>query len=139
MTANNAKNAVHGFDRQLEEQLAETWGQGSGLWGFLTAVNHKTIALRYIVTAFIFFSLAGIAALIMRVQLAQPELRVISPDLYNQLFTTHGTTMVFLFAIPIVEAIGMYFVPMMIGARDMAFPRLNAFGYWVYLIAGTTV
>ena len=139
MTANDANNAVHGFDRQLEEQLAETWGQASGLWGFLTAVNHKTIAIRYIITAFVFFSLAGIAALIMRVQLAQPELRVISPELYNQLFTTHGTTMMFLFAIPIVEAMGMYFVPMMVGARDMAFPRLNAFGYWVYLISGLTV
>lgn len=139
MSANHAKNAVHGYDMQLEEQLRSTWASGSGLWGFLTAVNHKTIAVRYIITAFIFFVLAGVAALIMRVQLSQPELQIVSPDLYNQLFTTHGTTMMFLFAIPVLEAIGMYFVPMMIGARDMAFPRLNAFGYWVYVISGLTV
>lgn len=139
MTANHANNAVNGTDLQIEEQLQKTWETSPGLWGFLTAVNHKTIAIRYIVTAFIFFVLAGIAALIMRVQLAQPELNIVSPDLYNQLFTTHGTTMMFLFAIPIVEAMGMYFVPMMVGARDMAFPRLNAFGYWVYLISGVTV
>jgi cytochrome c oxidase subunit 1 len=105
----------------------------------LSQVNHKAVAIRYIVTAFGFFVLAGIAALIMRLQLVQPNLNLISPDLYNQLFTTHGTTMMFLFAIPVMEAVAMYIVPLMIGCRDMAFPRLNAFGYWVFLISGLTV
>lgn len=121
------------------EALNDTWTRPSGVIGWLSQVNHKAIAVRFIVTAFFFFSLAGIASLIMRLQLAQPELRIISPELYNQLFTTHGTTMMFLFAIPVLEAVGMYFVPLMIGSRDLAFPRLGAFGYWVYLIAGLTV
>lgn len=120
-------------------QLHATWRNPGGVIGWLSQVNHKTIAIRYIVTAFIFFSLAGVAAIIMRLQLAQPELRIVSPELYNQLFTTHGTTMMFLFAVPILEAMGMYIVPLMIGSRDMAFPRLNAFGYYVFLISGLTV
>lgn len=135
---NTSAGPGEGFEA-LKSQLAETWAGEGGLRGFFTQVNHKTIAIRYIVTAFMFFVLAGIAALIMRVQLSAPEQQIVSPDLYNQLFTTHGTTMMFLFAVPILEAIGMYFIPLMIGARDMAFPRLNAFGYWVYLISGLTV
>lgn len=126
-------------ERDLNERLHATWSSKGGIWAYLTQVNHKAIAVRYIITAFVFFILAGVAALIMRVQLSQPELTIVSPELYNQLFTTHGTTMMFLFAIPVLEAMGMYFVPIMIGARDMAFPRLNAFGYWVYLISGVTV
>ncbi len=121
------------------EALEKTWGISPGIIGWLSQTNHKDVATRYIVTSLVFFVLAGLAAVLMRIQLARPELEVISPQLYNQLFTTHGTTMMFLFAVPILEAVGMYIVPLMIGARDMAFPRLNAFGYWVYLFAGASV
>jgi cytochrome c oxidase subunit I+III len=121
------------------ESLKNTWDAPPGFIGWLSQVNHKAIATRYFFTATFFFFLAGVSALIMRVQLARPELEIISPELYNQLFSTHGTAMMFLFAIPILEAVGMYLVPLMVGARDMIFPRLNAFGYWIYLIAGLTV
>jgi hypothetical protein len=119
-------------------RLEQVWGGPTGL-AALTAVNHKTIGLRFIVTALVFFVLAGITALVMRVQLAQPGMNVLSPEAYNQFFTSHGTSMMFLFAVPIMEGFGMYFVPLMIGTRDMAFPRLNAFGYWVFLLAGVTL
>jgi cytochrome c oxidase subunit 1 len=99
-------------------------------------VDHKSVAKRYIVTAFVFFVLAGIEAAVMRAQLARPENTVLGPDAYNQFFTMHGLTMMFLFAVPIMEAMGLYLVPLMIGARNVAFPRLNAYGYWVYLCGG---
>lgn len=121
------------------DHLTELWKTPAGLVGWLGAVNHKQIAERYIVTGLVFFVLAGVLALVMRLQLALPQLRIISPDLYNQFFTMHGTTMMFLFAVPIMEGVGMYLVPLMIGARDMAYPRLNAFGFWVYLIAGVVL
>jgi cytochrome c oxidase subunit I+III len=120
-----------------ERELNATWGPGRGLLGWLSQVNHKAIGKRYIVTAFVFFLLGGIQALMMRVQLAQPESNIIGPDFYNQLFTMHGTTMMFLFAVPMMEGLAIYLVPLMIGTRDMVFPRLNAFGYYVYLIGGS--
>jgi cytochrome c oxidase subunit I+III len=119
-----------------KQELEQTWQPPVGIIGFFTAVNHRTIGLRYIVTGMLFFVLAGIASLLMRLQLAVPESRFMNAELYNQLFTMHGTTMMFLFAVPIMEGIGMYLVPLMIGARDMALPRLNAFGYFTYLISG---
>ena len=119
--------------------LDRTWYTPRGLLGFLTAVNHRTVGARYIVTGMVFLTLAGLASLAMRIQLAVPEAQFLNPHLYNQLFTLHGTTMMFLFAVPIMEGVGIYFVPLMIGARDMVLPRLNAFGYYVYLIAGTTL
>jgi cytochrome c oxidase subunit I+III len=118
------------------ERLEQTWGTWPGLAGWLAAVNHRTIGTRYMVTAFIFFLVAGVEALIMRVQLSVAGLEIIHPDTYNQLFTMHGTTMMFLFLVPFLEGLGIYLVPLMIGARDMVFPRLNAFGYWVYLVSG---
>jgi cytochrome c oxidase subunit I+III len=121
------------------DRMDRVWRTPAGIIGFLTAVNHRVIGARYIATGLFFFLLAGIAALVMRIQLAVPEANIINPHLYNQLFTLHGTTMMFLFAVPIMEGIGIYFVPLMIGARDMAFPRLNAFGYWIYLISGLTL
>jgi cytochrome c oxidase subunit I+III len=126
-------------DQQFTEerqQLYETWDEPPGFIGWLTSVDHKSIAKRYIVTALVFFVLAGIDALVMRLQLAQPENALLGPDAYNQFFTVHGTTMMFLFAVPIVEAIGLYFVPLMLGTRNVAFPRLNALGYWIYLVGG---
>jgi cytochrome c oxidase subunit I len=104
--------------------------------GALTTVDHKLIGIRYIVTGFTFFLLGGIQALLMRAQLTTPENTLISPELYNQLFTMHGTTMIFYFATPILFGFGNYLIPLMIGARDMAFPRLNAFGYWIFLFSG---
>jgi cytochrome c oxidase subunit I+III len=119
--------------------LNQTWLQPRTFLGWLTAVNHRAIGARYLVTGMVFFFLAGIAAVLMRIQLAVPENRFINADLYNQLMTMHGTTMMFLFAVPIMEGIGIYLVPLMVGARDMVFPKLNAFGYWVYFYAGVTL
>jgi cytochrome c oxidase subunit I+III len=127
-------------DTDLERERRElrtTWSDIPGVLGALASVDHKVIAKRYIVTSLVFFALAGIDALVMRTQLAVPENGLVGPDLYNQLFTMHGTTMMFLFAVPIVLALGLYFVPLMVGTRNVAFPRLNALGYWTYLIGGS--
>jgi cytochrome c oxidase subunit 1 len=121
---------------ELDLHLSRIWGTKSGLWAWITTVDHKLIARRYIVTAIVFFALAGFAALAMRLQLAVPENRLINPDLYDQLFTVHGSTMMFLFAVPVLQAVAIYFVPLMIGTRNVAFPRLNAFSYWVYVFGG---
>src|SRR4051795_11445900 len=123
-------------DQNEHRELDLTWRRRPGLIGWFQTTNHKDIAIRYIVTAFIFFGLAGILALLMRIQLAFPEFQFIGPDLYNQFFTVHGTTMMFLFAVPIMEGLGLYFVPLMVGTRNAAFPRLNAFGYYTFLAGG---
>jgi cytochrome c oxidase subunit 1 len=120
----------------IRTELTDSWDEGSGLWAWMKSTNHKSIAKRYIVTAIIFFMLGGIEAAMMRAQLARPENRFIGPDLYNQIFTMHGSTMMFLFAVPVMEAVGLYLVPLMIGTRNVAFPRLNALGYWMYLFGG---
>jgi cytochrome c oxidase subunit 1 len=114
--------------------LEVTWRDAGGLWGWLTTVDHKAIAKRYLVTAFLMFIAGGLEAAMMRMQLARPENTLLGPDRYNQIFTVHGTTMMFLFAVPIMTAMGLYLVPMMVGARSIAFPRLNAFGYYAYLV-----
>jgi cytochrome c oxidase subunit 1/cytochrome c oxidase subunit I+III len=118
------------------EVLEERWEDAPGIPGFFETVDHKRIGLRYIYTAFAFFFLAGALALVMRVQLAQPNAGVLSPESYNEFFTMHGTTMIFLFNTPVLAGFGNYLVPLMIGSRDMAFPRLNAFSYWIFLFAG---
>jgi cytochrome c oxidase subunit I len=123
----------------LHAQLEATWGAGTGLWARLTTVDHKVVGRRYLVTGFVFFVLAGILALMMRAQLARPDSGLISADRYNQIFSMHGTTMMFLFAVPIMEAMGVYLVPLMCGARNIAYPRLNAFSYWVYLFGGVMI
>ncbi len=117
-------------------RLSRTWGQPRGFLGSLANVDHKSIGLRYIWTAFVFFALGGLEAFAMRLQLAVPENTLLSPDLYNQVFTMHGTTMMFLFAVPVMEGLGIYFVPLMVGTRNVAFPKLNALGYWLYLFGG---
>jgi cytochrome c oxidase subunit I+III len=119
--------------------LEKTWGDRPGFWGWLTSTNHKSIGKRFIITAFIFFLLGGILAVLMRIQLARPENTFLGPDAYNQIFTMHGTTMMFLFAIPVMGAFGTYLVPLMIGTRNIAFPRLAAFSYWIYLCGGVTL
>jgi cytochrome c oxidase subunit 1 len=108
----------------------------TGLWSWITTVDHKRIGIMYFVTSVFFLLVGGLEALIIRVQLFQPESAVISAELYNQLFTMHGTTMIFLVAMPMAVAFFNYLVPLQIGARDVAFPRLNAFSYWVYLLGG---
>jgi cytochrome c oxidase subunit 1 len=123
-------------EAETHRRLERTWETPKGLWGWLSTVDHKMIGRRYIVTAFIFFALAGLLALVMRLQLAAPESGLVSPDRYNQLFTMHGTTMMFLFAVPVMEAFATYLVPLMVGTRSIAFPRLNAFSYWIYLFGG---
>jgi cytochrome c oxidase subunit I len=120
----------------LQLRLTRTWRTGASLLARISSVDHKIIGRRYIVTAFVFLFLAGLAAVAMRLQLARPESRLIGPDIYNQLFTMHGTTMMFLFAVPVMEAFAVYLVPLMVGTRNIAFPRLNAFSYWVYVFGG---
>jgi cytochrome c oxidase subunit 1 len=120
----------------VERQLAGVWRTKRGILGALTTVDHKIIGRRYIITAFVFLALGGVLAMLMRLQLSRPEARVLSPDRYNQVFTVHGSNMMFLFAVPVMEAVGVYLVPLMVGTRNIAFPRLNAFSYWIYLAGG---
>ena len=129
------RNAVppSGADRAALEQ---TWRDEPGLVGWFSAINHKTIGKRFIVTAFGFFVAGGLLSIAMRLQLAKPENTLIGLDLYNQIFTMHGTTMMFLFAVPVMQAMSVYLVPLMIGARSVAFPRMNAYVYWIFLFGG---
>ena len=108
-------------------------------WRVLSTVNNTNIGLAYIATALLFFVLAGVLALLMRAQLALPESTLLSPRLYNQIFTMHGTVMMFLFAVPIVEAVAVYLLPGMLGARDLPFPRLSAYAYWAYALGGPRI
>jgi cytochrome c oxidase subunit 1 len=110
----------------------------SGLMAWLTTADHKKIGIMYIVAGFTFFVLGGIMALFIRLELAQPGRPIMSPDTYNQLFSMHGTTMIFLFVIPMSAGLGNYLIPLMIGARDMAFPRINALSLWM-AIGGAVV
>jgi cytochrome c oxidase subunit 1 len=103
---------------------------------WLTTVDHKRIGILYIVTSLVFFLAGGVLALLMRAQLATPDEHVVTRNSYNELFTMHGTTMIFLVVVPIWAGLGNYLVPLMIGARDMAFPRLNALSYWLFLFGG---
>ncbi len=108
----------------------------TGLWSWITTVDHKRIGILYGVTAFVFFLVGGIEALLLRIQLGTAENTFLSPELYNQLFTMHGTTMIFLALMPLNAMFFNYLIPIQIGARDVAFPRLNAFSYWVFLFGG---
>ena len=105
----------------------------TGVWGWITTIDHKRIGILYGVTAFVLFVMGGVEALIMRTQLARAELELVSPETFNQLFTMHGTTMIFLAIMPMGAAFFNYLIPLQIGARDVAFPRLNAFSYWTFL------
>jgi cytochrome c oxidase subunit I len=107
-----------------------------GWLGWLTTTDHKKIGILYLFATFLFFILGGVEALIMRLQLAQPDGTLVSPETYNGLVTMHGTTMIFLFVVPVLAGFGNYFVPLMIGARDMAFPKLNALSFWLLLFGG---
>lgn len=111
----------------------------SSLLSWITTVDHKKIGILYLYTTFFFFLVGGTEALIVRTQLAWSNLKIVSPDLYNQIFTMHGTTMIFLVVVPIFAGFGNYFLPLMIGARDMAFPKLNMLSYWLAFFGGVTL
>jgi len=132
----DAITGISALSPDQQARLERAWGDEPGFYGWLKSVNHKTIGRRFIVTAMCFFAAAGILAAIMRLQLARPANTVVGPDLYNQLFTVHGTTMMFLFAVPVMQAMAVYFVPIMVGTRNIAFARMNAFAYWIYLFGG---
>jgi len=121
---------------ELEARLHKTWSRPRGLIGWLSSVDHKEIGIRYIVTALVFFAMAGLLALHMRLQLATPDSNLMTPELYNESFTMHGSTMMFLFAVPVMQGMQIYLTPLMAGTRNMAFPRLTAFSYWMYLSGG---
>lgn len=123
-------------DSGLRERLTRLWETKPGLIGWLSTVDHKEIGIRYIVTSFIFLLLGGVEALIFRVQLAQPHLSLLTPEQYNQLFTMHGITLILWYAFPVLTGFSVYLQPLLIGARDMALPRLNAYTYWVFLFSG---
>jgi cytochrome c oxidase subunit I len=124
------------YDSQTAKELEEIWKTEPGIRGWLSTVDHKKIGIRYLITAFAFLIIGGLEALVLRVQLARPDQHVLTPDQYNHLFTMHGMTMIFLYALPILSGFSNYLWPLVFGSRDMAFPRLNAFSYWVYLFSG---
>ncbi|HET8613161.1 MAG TPA: cbb3-type cytochrome c oxidase subunit I [Sphingomonas sp.] len=120
-------------DASRSQRLAAAWADPPGLWGFLTTVDHKRIAARYIVTTLLLLFLAGMVALDMRIQLIQPDMKRMGPQMYNEAFSLHGSTMLFLVSVPVMEAMALWLVPLMLGQRNVAFPRLAAFSYWLYL------
>ena len=122
--------------RAQEERLQQVWAapKGSRYW---SAVNNTEVGLWYTVATFVFFLGAGVLALMMRTQLAVPDNDFLSQEAYNQVFTMHGSVMMFLVAVPFLEAVAIYFLPQMLGARDLPFPRLSAYGFWCYIIGGT--
>ncbi|HWA91413.1 MAG TPA: cbb3-type cytochrome c oxidase subunit I [Rhizomicrobium sp.] len=120
----------------LAERLRKLWETEPGVIGWLASVDHKEIGIRYIVTAFVFLILGGIEALVFRLQLSWSNVRLLTPEQYDQLFSTHGMTMIFLYAGPVLSGFSNYLWPLLFGARDMALPRLNALSYWLYLCAG---
>src|SRR3954453_10258943 len=116
--------------------LKELRPEPRGWTAWLTTTDHKKIGIMYLFATFLFFILGGVEALIMRLQLAQPDGTLVSGETYNGLVTMHGTTMIFLFVVPVLAGFGNYMVPLMIGARDMAFPRINAMSFWLLLFGG---
>jgi cytochrome c oxidase subunit I+III len=127
-----APNDSHEAPDVVEAKLRDIWSDGKGFWSWVSSSDHHSLAKRYIITTILMLVAGGINALIMRTQLAVPDATIVGPDKYNQLFSVHGTTMMFLFAVPVMTAMGLYFVPSMVGARTVPFPRLNNFGYWTF-------
>jgi cytochrome c oxidase subunit I len=137
VTPSEQSAAASAPDTSRLANLERIWKDPPGFWGWFTHVNHRSIGKRYMVTAFAFFLAGGVLAALMRMQLSRPENHFLGPDLYNQIFTTHGSTMMFLFAVPMMfEALAVYLVPLMVGNRNICFPRLNAYSYYVYLAGG---
>lgn len=121
---------------RAQARLTARWSRPKGIEGVLTAVNNQPLGKRYMLTALAFFCIAGVLSLILRTQLTVAEAELVGPDLFNAVFTMHGSTMMYLFAVPFIEGLALYIVPLMIGSRDVAFPRLTSFGYWIYLFGG---
>jgi cytochrome c oxidase subunit I len=121
---------------RLAARLEKSWSRPPGFVGWLATVDHKEIGRRYIVTALIFLALGGFLAVLMRLQLARPDNNLISASRFNELFTMHGSTMMFLFAVPVMEGVAVFIIPLMLGTRSTGFPRLNAFSYYMYLFGG---
>lgn len=128
-----------GLDAAAHAELVRAWSDPPTLKGWICTLDHKAIARRFIVTALLFFLAGGVLGGLMRHQLSAPGKTLVGPDLYNQVFTMHGTTMMFLFAVPVMQGVALYFVPLMIGTRNTAFPRMSACSYWIYLIGGLTL
>ncbi|MDQ3753110.1 MAG: cbb3-type cytochrome c oxidase subunit I, partial [Acidobacteriota bacterium] len=122
--------------RAQEERLLRAWKLPEG-WRYLSAVNNTSVGIWYTGVTCVFFLFGGVLALLMRTQLAVPNNDFLSADLYNQVFTLHGSVMMFLFAVPIFEAISILFLPAMLGARELPFPRLSAYGFWGFAMGGT--
>jgi cytochrome c oxidase subunit I len=120
----------------LDERLTDLWETPKSVRGWFATVDHKQLGIRYLITAFFFLVIGGVEALLMRIQLSRADSSFLSAEAYNQIFTMHAVTMIFWYAAPILSGFAVYLVPLMIGARDMAFPRLNAFTYWAYLFSG---
>jgi cytochrome c oxidase subunit I len=120
----------------LIDRLSGIWSDAPTIHGELATIDHKKIGKRYLVTAFVFLLLGGAEAALMRAQLTLPNMKVLSAEAYDQIMSMHGTTMIFWYASPILSGFGNYLVPLLIGARDMAYPRLNAFSYWTFLFSG---
>jgi len=120
---------------RAETAYPVTWKNGR-VASWLVTVDHKRVGILYIATSIVFFFAGGVLALLMRAQLATPGESIITRDRYDEVMTMHGTTMIFLVVVPIFAGFGNYLVPLMIGARDMAFPRLNALSYWLFLLGG---
>ena len=134
--ANIARDGPDLTGAALAARLDRTWRRPPGIVGWLSTVDHKEIGRRYIVTALIFLALGGALSILMRLQLARPDNNLISAARYNELFTMHGSTMMFLFAVPVMEGVALYVIPLMVGTRATTFPRLNAFSYFLYLFGG---
>lgn len=126
------------LDPSQHHAFERVWGNPPG-WGALAAVNHTSIGLRFMSTGIVFFLVGGLLAMLIRTQIALPEQEIIGPETYNQLFTMHGTVMMFLFAIPVLEGLAVYMIPKMIGARDLVFPRISSLGYYCYLFGGLII
>jgi cytochrome c oxidase subunit I len=121
---------------EIADRLLSLWERPPTLWGWFATVDHKEIGIRYLVTAFLFLVIGGIEALLIRLQLARPDAGILTPEQYDQVFTMHGVTMIFWYASPILSGFANYLIPLFTGARDMAYPRLNAFTYWTFLASG---
>ncbi|MEX1234863.1 MAG: cytochrome c oxidase subunit I [Roseovarius sp.] len=118
-------------------ELTRIWASDAGWRGWLTTVNHGDIGRMFLLVAATFFFIGGILAMLIRAQLATPRSPFMGPEIYNQIFTMHGTIMMFLFAIPLFEGLAVYLLPKLLGARDLAFPRLTAYGFWCYVFGGS--
>ncbi|MFN7127511.1 MAG: cbb3-type cytochrome c oxidase subunit I, partial [Brevundimonas sp.] len=122
---------------QRHRKLSDIWASEPGPRGLFSTVNHTDLGRMFLAVSFFFFLVGGVLAMLIRAQLATPHSAFAGPEIYNQIFTMHGTIMMFLFAIPTFEGLAMYLLPKMLGTRDLAFPRLSAYGFWCYVFGGT--